>query len=73
MKQAIKQALALGATDAAAVRYLMTTGSLAAEIAPLLALEEVKRAEYYTRPLPHLGDYDQLLEQAVKPWPEVVR
>lgn len=33
LKQAIRQALALGATDAAAVRYLMTAGSLAAEIA----------------------------------------
>jgi transposase len=61
LQRAIEQALSLGATDAAAVRYLLQAPGLAPEIAPLLALEEVKRADYYSRPLPPLVAYDALL------------
>jgi transposase len=65
LTQALEQATALGATDAAAVRYLLTASELPQEIAPLLALEEVKRNEFYARPLPQLKSYDELLAQGV--------
>ena len=62
LAQAIKQALNLGVADAAAVKYLLTASSLNQHSAPPLLPEEVKRAEYYARPLPPLGAYDLLLE-----------
>jgi transposase len=65
LSQALEQATALGATDAAAVRYLLTASELPQEMTPLLALEEVKRHEFYTRPLPQLSSYDELLGPSV--------
>jgi transposase len=64
---ALEQASALGATDAAAVRYLLTAAEWPQEAAPVLEPEEVRRAEYYARPQPLLGAYDQLL---CRPTPE---
>lgn len=66
LAQAIKQALNSGANDAAAVRYLMTADESAIVPIPLLSPEEVRRAEYYARPLPTLGVYDQLLDPVVR-------
>jgi len=58
LKQAIEEALALGCTDAAAVRHLVTANELRrprSEPFPLGALE------CYDRPLPHMQEYDLLL------------
>jgi hypothetical protein len=48
LQQAVKTALALGCTDAAAVRHLLTATEL----------------ERYERPLPQMNEYDQLLSIA---------
>jgi hypothetical protein len=61
---AINQASQAGAIDAAAVRYLMERGAQAASWSHLAA-EEVKRSEYYTRPIPQLESYDRLLDGAL--------
>jgi transposase len=61
LTQALTQALALGAQDAAAVHYLLKAESLQqAQIARLPA-ELVPRPEYYERPQPSLFSYDGLL------------
>jgi transposase len=62
LREAVEEALALGCTDAAAVRYLLTprqalpTRPIPVEIGRLCAFE---------RPLPDVGDYDRLLIAAV--------
>jgi transposase len=62
LRQAIEEALRLGCSDVAAVRYLLTASQLeknqpeAVEIGSLMA---------YERPLPTLEAYDQLLSHAV--------
>lgn len=66
LHRAIEEALRLGAADAAAVRYLLTAPGSAPGVAPPLAVEEVLRAEYYARPLPAVGAYDQLLATAAE-------
>jgi hypothetical protein len=73
LNKAIHQALALGAIDHAAVRYLLVAESLQQQAAPLLEPEEVLRAEYYARPLPPLTSYDGLLSPANEEAVEVSR
>jgi hypothetical protein len=58
----IEEALSLGATDPAAVRYMLMASSLDQEAVPGLAPQDVLRAEHYARPLPQVDAYDQLLE-----------
>jgi transposase len=57
LQQAIEESLALGCTDAAAVRHLVTAGELVRRN-ELLGLPGLER---YDRPLPAMGDYDLLL------------
>jgi hypothetical protein len=62
LKQAIEQALALGCTDAAAVRHLLSFTELAR---PALEGCEVGTGlERYERPMPVLSEYDLLLATA---------
>jgi hypothetical protein len=63
LRKAIEQALALGSTDAAAVRHLLTARALTHDERPL---QEIGSLERYERPMPALNDYDQLLG-AVRP------
>jgi transposase len=58
LKKAVEQALALGCTDAAAVRHLLVTSELAHRGKPI---REIGSLERYERPLPVLTDYDGLL------------
>jgi len=58
LKQAVEEALQLGATDAAAVRHLLDTRELTRPNAELAELGELER---YERPLPKIDEYDQLL------------
>ncbi len=58
LRQGIEQSLALGCTDAAAVRHLVTAGEL---VRPRNELIGVHGLERYDRPLPAMGDYDLLL------------
>jgi hypothetical protein len=64
LRKGIEQALALGCTDAAAVRHLLVAGTLTHGERALVA--EIGLLQRYERPLPALNDYDQLLE-AVRP------
>lgn len=57
LRQAIEESLALGCTDAAAVRHLVTADELVRRN-ELLGLPGLER---YDRPLPAIGDYDLLL------------
>jgi hypothetical protein len=63
LNKAVEQAVALGCTDAAAVRHLVVAGELAHREQPL---RKIGSLECYERSLPVLSDYDQLLE-TVKP------
>jgi transposase len=63
LRKAIEQALALGSTDAAAVRHLLTARALTHGERPL---QEIGSLERYERPMPALNEYDQLLG-AVRP------
>src|ERR1700675_313985 len=58
LQQVIEQSLALGCTDAAAVRHLLTAMELGRPRAELLELNGLER---YERPLPLMNEYDQLL------------
>jgi hypothetical protein len=58
LRKGIAQALALGCTDAAAVRHLLVAGTLTHGEQPLREIGSLGR---YERPLPELNDYDQLL------------
>ena len=58
MRKGIEQALALGCTDAAAVRHLLVAGTLTHGERPL---QQIGSLERYERPMPALNDYDQLL------------
>lgn len=64
LSAAIEAALALGATDVAAVRYLVTAPTLAVPAAAPLTAASARAVEHYTRPLPSLGEYDALLTGA---------
>ena len=59
LRKGIEQALALGCTDAAAVRHLLVAGTLTHSEK---ALPEIGLLQRYERPMPALNDYDQLLE-----------
>ena len=59
LKHAIEQALALGCSDAAAVRHLLNFGELAH--APRQDCELHPGLQQYERPLPVMRDYDLLL------------
>src|SRR5262245_3845214 len=61
---AINEASEAGAIDAAAVRYLMERDSRTEPSWSRLPVEEVKRSEHYTRPIPQLDTYDRLLKGA---------
>jgi transposase len=58
---AIQQALSLGATDQAAVRYLMQANNLNHQPPPQLEPSAVNCFEHYSRPLPDVTPYDDLL------------
>jgi len=58
LREAVERALALGCTDAAAVRHLLTAEAWA-HCPPMLP--ELGSLERYERPLPVLSDYDGLL------------
>ncbi len=62
LKQAIEQALALGCTDAAAVRHLLSFGELARPVRGECELGE--GLAQYERPLPVMSEYDLLLAAA---------
>jgi transposase len=61
LQQAVEKALALGCTDAAAVRHLLTATELGRSHTDLLDLNGLER---YDRPLPQMDEYDQLLSIA---------
>ena len=62
LSAALEEAIRIGSSDAATVRYLMTTSPI--NCAPaLLDPGEIKRREFSTRPLPAIAAYDQLLSQ----------
>jgi hypothetical protein len=58
LQQVVEQSLALGCTDAAAVRHLLTATELGRPRPELLELNGLER---YERPLPLMNEYDQLL------------
>ena len=64
LQQAVEKALALGCTDAAAVRHLLTATELGRPRNELLELNGLER---YERPLPLMNEYDQLLSIAAGP------
>jgi transposase len=61
LQQAVEKALALGCTDAAAVRHLLTATELGRSRTELLQLHGLER---YERLLPQMNEYDQLLSIA---------
>jgi len=63
LEKAIAQALELGCTDAAAVRYLMQTSELTHRPVELLELPNLAR---YEQPLPRITSYDQLLSHGAR-------
>jgi transposase len=63
LKQAVNQALALGCTDAAAVRHLLVFGELGHVPVERFALDGLER---YERPMPVMNDYDLLLTESVE-------
>jgi transposase len=58
LRTAVEAALALGCSDAEAVRYLLTADQLTRAAAPAAAVGALAR---YDRPMPRLDGYDQLL------------
>jgi hypothetical protein len=58
LQQVVEQSLALGCTDAAAVRHLLTATELTRPRSELLELNGLER---YERPLPQMNEYDELL------------
>jgi transposase len=58
LRRRIEEALAMGCTDAAAVKHLLQSGSL--EHAPPVAVD-IGELRCYERPLPEVGHYDALL------------
>ncbi len=62
LRAAVEEALALGCTDSAVVRYLLTSkGTPRRSPIPL----EVGRLAAFERPLPDVGDYDRLLLEPI--------
>ena len=62
LDQACQEALGLGCSDAAAVRYLMTREPRDPAVPPRL---EVAALQSYERPLPEVRTYDALLATEV--------
>src|SRR6266852_178236 len=58
LREAIKESLALGCTDAAAVRHLVTANELVRSHTEPFELSGLER---YDRPLPQMQEYDLLL------------
>jgi len=58
LKQAVEESLALGCTDAAAVRHLLTANELSHARSEPFRLSGLER---YDRPLPQMQEYDLLL------------
>jgi len=65
LTRALEETQALGVGDAAVARYLMTSSELSREMAPPLECGAGRSREFYTRPLPSLSGYDQLLCQTI--------
>lgn len=63
LTEALDQARALGVADAAAVRYWITAASQPDSVPPVLAVADVKRLDFYQRPVPVIEVYDQLLQK----------
>src|SRR5205823_3490831 len=63
LQVAVETALALGCRDAAAVRHLLATPTLAHPLPPALAPGALAR---FDRPLPALDRYDELLAAVVR-------
>jgi len=63
LKQAVRQALDIGCTDAAAVRHLLVFGELAHAAVERLAVGGLER---YERPLPVMSNYDLLLDEVAE-------
>jgi len=61
LRKAVEEALALGCTDAAAVRHLVTASELARSHTERFEMSGLER---YDRPLPQMHDYDLLLSAA---------
>jgi hypothetical protein len=59
----LKQALALGCSDTAAVEHLMIRDQLDRAVVPRLELATLMA---YERPLPSVDNYDHLLGQEVR-------
>jgi alanine racemase len=64
VRAAVEEAIALGCTDAAAVRHLVEAADLTHAREAILELDALSRFE---RPLPVLTDYDGLLNKEVTP------
>jgi hypothetical protein len=59
MRRAVEQALGMGASDVAIIRYLLEADGI--EVRHSAAALEVGWLSRYERPQPSLGHYDQLL------------
>jgi transposase len=66
LSAALEEAIRIGSSDAAVVRYLMTAREINSAPAPLDP-GEIKRSEFSTRPLPAVAAYDQLLSLSAQP------
>ena len=64
LRSAIEGALALGCSDAAAIRHLAGAADLTRARSAIIDLGELAQFE---RPLPVMTNYDQLLSQEVVP------
>ncbi len=62
LRAAVEETLALGCTDGAVVRYLLTSGGTPR---PSPIPLEVGRLAAFERPLPDVGDYDRLLAGSI--------
>jgi len=70
LTKAVQESLALGCTDAAAVRHLVTTNELVRSRPEPF---EVSGLERYDRPLPEMHEYDLLLNSGAVAGAEVAR
>jgi hypothetical protein len=64
LRAAVENSLALGCSDAAAIRHLVGAADLAHARSAIIEVGELSRFE---RPLPVMTDYDRLLGQEVAP------
>ncbi len=59
LTRTIREAAEHGVTDAEAIRYLVESDD--PPTPPTLAVDQVARRDFFSRPLPELGGYDRLL------------